>query len=89
LVSLELKRNILHHVRLNQEIEYEDSESPGKQGRDDPENVYNVFKNDHSGSMLGGYLGLAWGINENLTLSLEGSLTEDSHGGSAMLGWAF
>ncbi len=77
---------LLHHVRLKQRATFEGySGGEGRgEGSFDP-----VFKNDDGSTMVGGFAGIAWGITEGLSLSVEGNLTEDTCGGSAMLAMAF
>jgi len=48
-----------------------------------------IAKNDHFGSMFGGYLGTVIGLTDNMYLALEGTFTDDTKGGNAMLGWNF
>jgi hypothetical protein len=76
---------LLHHVRLTQRIQIEGNSDDEW----DPMTQTSVYKNDDGGTMLGGYAGLEWQINERLNLAVEGSITENSCGGSAMLGVNF
>jgi hypothetical protein len=78
---------LLHHVRLHQGIR--EDYVPGDTRASSSNERSTVFKNDDGGSMLGGYAGVQWSISEALSLTVEGSLTEDSLGGSTMLSWAF
>ncbi len=70
---------LMHHVRIDQ-----DRVNHGGSPSSDL-----LIKNDDGGSMFGGYVGLEVGIIDNLVLSVEGSYTGDSKGGSASLGWKF
>ncbi len=47
------------------------------------------YRNDGAASQFGGYGGIEWTITQHVTLRAEGSLTEDSLGGSLMLGMDF
>jgi opacity protein-like surface antigen len=70
---------LMHHVRIQDQREFVAS------FKDDDV----IIKNDDGGSMFGGYAGVTIGLVDNLSLTVEGSYTGDSQGGSAMLGWAF
>lgn len=72
---------LVHYVRIEEDRTWQ------RGGPHHSDHV--VIKNDDGGSMLGGYAGVEIGLTENLTLSLEGSYTGDSKGGSASLGWEF
>jgi hypothetical protein len=72
---------LMHHVRIEEDRAWQ------RGGPHATDHV--IVKNDDGGSMLGGYLGAKIGITENLSLSVEGSYTGDSKGGSVSLGWNF
>jgi hypothetical protein len=77
---------LIHHVRLDQSMTFEGyEEEPDR----DEGGYEGLFQNDDSSTMLGGYAGVAWGFCEGMTLSVEGSLTEDTFGGSVLLGMSF
>lgn len=76
---------LLHQVRYRQVLHFDGSSS----GEDDEDPHSHVYKNADAAAKFGGYGGIEWAITQQLTLRAEGSLTEDSLGGSLMLGMDF